>query len=170
MIVHAQAIRRHVLRFGDRETAAQLRARWNRRQVSYPVRAVIQGIAHALQAHHRANEERCERERHSPWAMVVPPGNSLFARSWSTWIHCSSQDASANWLIRSCETSIQSLAPISMPMADLTSLKSLNIRMFVTWSDLHFGDGVGNNELGVRYGHDLGDADVRCGFQQRRFT
>lgn len=43
-------------------------------------------------------------------------------------------------------------------------------RMFVTWSDLHFGDGVGNDEFGVRYGNDLGDADIRRGFQQRRFT
>src|SRR5258707_9632747 len=29
----------------------------------------------------------------SPWAMVMPPGSSFFARSWSTWIHCSSQVA-----------------------------------------------------------------------------
>jgi hypothetical protein len=27
--------------------------------------------------------------------MVLPPGSSFFARSWSTWIHCSSQVASA---------------------------------------------------------------------------
>src|SRR4051812_2341718 len=106
----------------------------------------------------------------NPWAMVAPPGNSFFARSWSTWIHCSSQVASANWSIRSCETSIQSLAPISVPTADLISLKSLNIRMFVTWSDLHFGHVVGNDELGVRYGHDLGDADIRRGFQQGRLA
>src|SRR6266481_3821758 len=106
----------------------------------------------------------------SPCAMVVPPGSSSFARFWSTWIHCSSHVASANWLIRSCETSIQSLAPISVPRADLISLKSLNIRMLVTWSDLHFGDGVGNDELGIRYGHNFGDADIRRGFQQSRFT
>src|SRR5712671_5027611 len=91
----------------------------------------------------------------SPWAMVVPPGNSFFARSWSTWIHCSSQVASANWLIRSCETSIQSLAPISVPTADLNSLKSLNIRTFVTWSDLHFRDYVGDHELGFRHGQNF---------------
>src|SRR5712671_4621455 len=91
----------------------------------------------------------------SPWAMVVPPGNSFFARSWSTWIHCSSQVASANWLILSCETSIQSLAPISVPRADLISSKSLNIRIFVTWSDLHFGDGVGDHELGFRHGQNF---------------
>src|SRR5258708_38052650 len=97
----------------------------------------------------------------SPCAMVVPPGNSFFARSWSTWIHCSSQVASANWLIRSCETSIQSLAPISVPRADLISLKSLNIRMLVTWSDIHFGDGVGIDELAVRYCHNIADADMR---------
>src|SRR5437868_15244317 len=106
----------------------------------------------------------------SPWAMVVPPGNSFFARSWSTWIHCSSHVASANWLIRSCETSIQSLAPISVPRADLISLKSPNIRMFVTWSDLHFGDGIGNDELGVRYGHDFCDADFRRVLYTRCFT
>src|SRR5260370_35394572 len=106
----------------------------------------------------------------SPWAMVVPPGNSFFARSWSTWIHCSSHVASANWLIRSCETSIQSLAPISVPRADLISLKSLNIRMLVTWSDLHFGDGVGNDELGIRYGHNFGEAGIRRGFQHSRVT
>src|SRR5439155_9977690 len=106
----------------------------------------------------------------NPWAMVVPPGNSFFARSWSTWIHCSSHVASANWLIRSCEISIQSLTPISEPTADLVSLKSLNIRMFVAWSDLHFGDGVGNDEFGFRYGHDLRDADTRCRFQQGRST
>src|SRR5260370_7898248 len=62
MIVHAKAIRRHILSFGDRETAAQLRARRNRCQIPYPVSAVVEGIAHTLQAHHRSNEERCERE------------------------------------------------------------------------------------------------------------
>src|SRR6476646_2622766 len=102
----------------------------------------------------------------SPWAMVVPPGSSCLARSWSTWIHCSSQVASANRLIRSCETSIQSLTPISVPTADLISLKSLNIRMPCTWSDLHFRDGVGNDEFGFRYRHDLGDTNTRRGFQQ----
>src|SRR3977135_2339318 len=91
----------------------------------------------------------------SPWAIVVPPGNSFFARSWSTWIHCSSQVASAKRLIRSCETSIQSLAPISGPTAELISLKSLNIRMSVTCSDLHFQDLVGNDEFGFRDRHHL---------------
>src|SRR5438309_6260369 len=106
----------------------------------------------------------------SPWAMVVPPGSSFLARSWSTWIHCSSQVASANWLMRSCVTSTQSLTPISVPTADLISLKPLNIRMFVTWSDLHFPDGVGNDELCFRDRHDLADADTRCSFQQGRST
>src|SRR5882757_9264911 len=102
--------------------------------------------------------------------MVVPPGNSFFARSWSTWIHCSLHVASANWLILSCDTSIQSLAPISVPRADLISSKSLNIRIFVTRSDLHFRDSVGDQELGVRYGHDLGDADTGRGLQQGRLA
>src|SRR4051794_39687023 len=104
----------------------------------------------------------------SPWAMVVPPGNSFFARAWSIWIHCSSQVASANWLIRSCETSTQWLVPISVPRADLMSLKSLNIRMCITLSDRHFRDDVGDQEFGVSYGHNFGDADPRRGFQQGR--
>ena len=41
MVVHAQAIRRHVLRFRNRDAAAQFGARWHRRQISYPVRAVV---------------------------------------------------------------------------------------------------------------------------------
>src|ERR1700750_1212013 len=106
----------------------------------------------------------------SPWAMVVPLGNSFFARSWSTWIHCSSQVASANRLIRSCETSSQSLAPTSVPMADLIWLKSLNIRILRTSSDPHFRDDVGNDEIGARHGDDLADADTRCRFQQGRST
>ena len=61
--------------------------------------------------------------------MVLPPGISAFARSWSTWIHCSSQVASANLLMRSCVTSIQSLTPISVPTAALSSSNPLNIRM-----------------------------------------
>src|SRR5882724_12222493 len=106
----------------------------------------------------------------SPWAMVVPPGNSFFARSWSTWIHCSSQVASAKRLMRSWVTSIQSLAPISVPTADLISLKSLNIRMLITCSELHFRDDVGNDEFGVRNRHHFADADARCGFQQGRLA
>src|SRR4029078_6290204 len=102
--------------------------------------------------------------------MVVPPGSSFFARSWSTWIHCSSQVASANWLIRSCETSIQSLTPISVPTADLISLKSLKIRMMVAWSDFHFRDRVGDGELRFCHGHDFGDADTRRRFQQDRLA
>src|SRR5712671_3305905 len=104
----------------------------------------------------------------SPWAMVVPPGNSFFARSGSTWIHCSSHVASANWLILSCETSIQSLVPISVPRADLISLKSLNIRTFATSSDIHFRDDVGDQEFGFGYRQNFGDADAWRGFQQGR--
>src|SRR4051812_49519507 len=100
----------------------------------------------------------------NPWAMVAPPGNSFFARAWSTWIHCSSQVASANWLIRCCVTSIQSLAPISVPTADLISVKSLKIRMFLA-SKFHFRDPVGNGEFGFRDRHDLADTDARRGFQ-----
>src|SRR3954451_7494455 len=106
----------------------------------------------------------------SPWAMVVPPGISFRARSWSTWIHCSSQVASANLLIRSCVTSIQSLAPISVPTADLISLKSPNIRMSITWSDDHFRDMVWNDEVGVRHRHDFADRDARRGLKQRRLA
>src|SRR4051812_23965057 len=102
-----------------------------------------------------------------PWAMVVPPGSSLRARSWSTWIHCSSQVASANWLMRCCVTSTQSLAPISVPTADLISLKSLNIRMPMA-SELHFRDVVGDEEFGVGDGDDLADADAGRGFHEGR--
>src|SRR4051812_30831182 len=66
VIVHAQAVRGHVLRFGDSDTATQLRARRNRCQIPYPVRTVVQGIAQALQADHRSNEEWRERERQQP--------------------------------------------------------------------------------------------------------
>src|SRR6476646_11294398 len=106
----------------------------------------------------------------SPWAMVVPPGNSFLARSWSTWIHCSSQVASAKRLMRSCVTSSQSLTPISVPIADLNSLKSLNIRIVSPRSDLHFRNHVGNDELGFRDRHDLGDADTGRGLQQGRLA
>src|SRR3954466_7746953 len=101
-----------------------------------------------------------------PCAMVLPPGISAFARSWSTWIHCSSQVASANWLIRSCVTSIQSLTPISVPTADLMSVKSSNTRMAATLSELHFRNVVGNEEAGLCHRHNLADADTRRGFKQ----
>src|SRR5260370_42169435 len=101
----------------------------------------------------------------SPWAMVVPPGSSFVARSWSTWIHCSSQVASAKRLMRSWVTSIQSLAPISVPTADLIWFKSLNIRMSVTCSDLHFRDLVGKEEFGFPDTNHLAYTDARRGLQ-----
>src|SRR4030095_15200933 len=49
-----------------------------------------------------------------PCAIVVPNGPA-FARSGSTWIHWWSPVASANWSIRFCVTSIQSLTSASPP-------------------------------------------------------
>src|SRR5260370_4040217 len=68
--------------------------------------------------------------------------------------------------MRSCVTSTQSLMPIAVPTADLISLKSLNIRMSVTCSDLHFRALVGNDPFGFRYRHHLADADAGRGLQQ----
>src|SRR5260221_5755091 len=110
----------------------------------------------------------------SPWAMVLPPGSSCLARSWSTWIHCSSQVASANLLMRSWVISIHSLAPTSVPAAALISSNPLNIRMvtYSGWlsrrvSDFHFRNLVRNGELGFRDSHHLRDADARRRLQQR---
>src|SRR5215475_889837 len=100
--------------------------------------------------------------------MVVPPGSSFLARAWSTWIHCSSQVASAKRLMRSCVISTHSLTPISVPTEDLISLKSLKTRMFVTSSDPHFRDRVENDKLGFRDRQNLGDADAGGSFQQGR--
>src|SRR6266850_7236355 len=47
--------------------------------------------------------------------MVVPNGDSRRARSTSTWIHWWSPVASANWSMRSCVTSSQSLTTTSCP-------------------------------------------------------
>src|SRR5258705_10294717 len=68
-----------------------------------------------------------------PCAMVLPPGISASARSWSTWIHCSSQVASANLLMRSCVTSIQSLTPTTVPTAAFSSSNPLKIRMALSF-------------------------------------
>src|SRR6478752_1655164 len=107
-----------------------------------------------------------------PWAMVVPPGISVLARSRSTWIHCSSQVASANLLMRSCVTSIQSLTPTSVPTAALSSSNPLSTRMSVDppWSELHFRDIVRNRELGFRYGKHLGDFQAGRRFHERGFA
>src|ERR1043165_6300684 len=64
-----------------------------------------------------------------PCAIVVWPGSSRFARSTSTWIHWSSPVASAKRLICSWVTCCQSLTPISVPTADLSSSKSLKTRI-----------------------------------------
>src|SRR5580692_2766563 len=109
----------------------------------------------------------------SPCAMVLPPGSECFARSWSTWIHCSSQVASANLLMRSWVTSIQSLTPTSVPTADLISSNPLNTRMYASSgsaSDLHFRDFVRDSELGRRHRDHLRDADARRGFHQRKLA
>src|SRR5436190_5083102 len=94
-----------------------------------------------------------------PCAMVLPPGISALARSWLTWIHCSSQVASANLLMRSCVTSIQSLTPTSVPTAAFSSSNPLNIRIVLglVFSELHFRNLVRNGELGLCHRQDLGD-------------
>src|SRR5437762_13155944 len=107
----------------------------------------------------------------SPWAMVMPPGSSFFARSWSTWIHCSSQVACAKRLMRSWVTSIHSLAPTSLPTAALNSLKSLKMRMSDPrtgrcGSDLHFRNLGWNEQIRFRHGHYLGHGDARRGLLQ----
>jgi hypothetical protein len=48
--------------------------------------------------------------------------------------------------------------------------KAAQPRALVTCSNRHFPDGVGNDQFGFRDRHDLADADIRCGFQERRFT
>src|SRR5260221_5418511 len=102
-----------------------------------------------------------------PWAMVLPPGSSFFARSWSTWIHCSSQVACAKRLMRSWVTSIHSLAPTSVPIAALNSLKSLKMRIArpraLVGSDFHLGNVGWDEQVRFRYCHDLGDGDARRG-------
>src|SRR5437588_2178384 len=105
--------------------------------------------------------------------MVLPPGSSFVARSWSMWIHCSSQLASAKRLIRSWVISTQSLTPISVPIAAFNSLKSLKMRMSeplerqVVRSDLHFRNVGRNEDIRLRYRQDLRDGDARGGFLQR---
>src|SRR3954451_3433207 len=95
--------------------------------------------------------------------MVLPPGISFFARSWSIWIHCSSQVASAKVLIRSWVISIHSLAPISVPTAALKSLKSLKMRM----SDFHLGNAGWNEDFRLGRSQHFGDTDAGLGFLQR---
>src|SRR5215213_50415 len=56
-----------------------------------------------------------------PWAIVVPNGLSLFARSTSTWIHWWSPETSANLSMSSWVTSRQSLGPIVCPMRAFSS-------------------------------------------------
>ena len=57
--------------------------------------------------------------------MVVPNGPCA-ARSGSVWIHWWSPVASANVLIRSCDTSNQSLSPTWLPIAALSSSSESN--------------------------------------------
>src|SRR5688572_14324994 len=56
-----------------------------------------------------------------PWAIVVPNGLSVFARSTSTWIHWWSPETSANLLMSSCVTSRQSLGPMVCPTSAFSS-------------------------------------------------
>src|SRR5687767_12852823 len=56
-----------------------------------------------------------------PWAMVVPNGLSVFARSTSTWIHWWSPETSANLWMSSWVTSRQSLGPMVCPTSSLSS-------------------------------------------------
>src|SRR5579871_1588199 len=104
----------------------------------------------------------------SPWAIVLPPGNSDFARSWSTWIHCSSQVAAANLSMRSWVISNHSLTPTSVPTADLISSNPLNIRISdcsEAVSDLHLRNVIRNREFGFGHRHHFRNAHARRGFQ-----
>src|SRR5829696_305826 len=56
-----------------------------------------------------------------PWAIVVPNGLSVLARSTSTWIHWWSPETSANLLMSSWVSSRQSLGPMVWPMSPLSS-------------------------------------------------
>src|SRR5919107_4749557 len=56
-----------------------------------------------------------------PWAIVVPNGLSVLARSTSTWIHWWSPETSANLLMSSWVSSRQSLGPIVLPTSPLSS-------------------------------------------------
>src|SRR5258707_5885152 len=115
------------------------------------------------------------RER-SPWAMVLPPGSSFSALSWSTWIHCSSQVAFANMLMRSWVISTQSLAPISWPTADLISSNPSNILMPCTSFalqrilDSHLWNRFQDQKIGLRDSHHLRHADAGRGLQQRHLS
>src|ERR1700754_4467890 len=104
--------------------------------------------------------------------MVLPPGISVMARSWSTWIHCSSQVASANLLMRFCVTSIQSLTPASVPTAAFSSSNPLNTRMAtrLVFLKLHFRNLVRNGELGLGHCQHLGDGDAGRRLLQRRLA
>src|SRR3954449_6630578 len=104
-----------------------------------------------------------------PCAIVLPRGISALARSWSTWIHCLSQVASANLLMRSCVTSIQSLTPTSVPTAAFSSSNPLNIRMTprLAFLKLHFRNLVRNREFGLSHRQHLGDGDAGRRLLQR---
>src|SRR5688572_23352611 len=56
-----------------------------------------------------------------PWAIVVPNGLSVLARSLSTWIHWWSPETSANLSMSSWVTSRQSLGPMVCPTSALSS-------------------------------------------------
>src|SRR5436190_20457681 len=107
-----------------------------------------------------------------PCAMVLPPGISALARSWSTWIHCSSQVASANLLMRSCVTSIQSLMPTSAPTAAFSSANPLNSRMVprLLFSKLHSRNLVRHGELPLGHRQHLGDGHAGRGLLPRCFA
>ena len=60
-----------------------------------------------------------------PWAIVVPNGLSVLARSTSTWIHWSSPESSAKVLMSSWVTVRHSLGPIVLPEQGLHPLDAL---------------------------------------------
>src|SRR5579871_3017083 len=58
-----QTIRRNVLGFGDAGASSQARTGRNGREVADTVRAIVQRVLQAPEAHDRANEHRGETER-----------------------------------------------------------------------------------------------------------
>ena len=76
------------------------------------------------------------------------------------------QVASANLLMRSCVTSIQSLTPTSVPTAALSRMVSIHVRVL----EFHLWDLVRNGEIGLSYRQNLGNGHARRGLLQGRLA
>ena len=161
MIVGAQAIRRHVLRLGDRDAAAQPRPRRHRRQIPYPVRAVVQRGAQSLQPDHRPDEERCERERQQTVGDGGAAGQFLFGAL----LIDMDPLLVAGRFREAVDAVLSHLDPVAgadlcadrgVDMVEVGECPQVRHRSSVC-------DIVGNDEFGLRDGHHLADAHAGRG-------